>query len=420
MFHTLQNDSEVYEIIGKEQTRLDQTLNLIAAENHAPRSIMQAMGSVFNTKTIEGYPGRRFHAGCIYADEMETLAVSRCKALFDAEYANVQPHSGTSANLAVYFSVLDVGDRILAMNLPQGGHLSHGHQASITSKCFKFKHYGLDLDTERIDYGEVRELAHQFKPRMIVAGASAYSRLIDYAAMARIAGEVGAYLLTDMAHIAGLVAAKVIPSPVTHSDFVTFTCYKTMMGGRGGVILSRQDLGRKIDRTIFPGCQGTSPVSSIAAKAIIFKLATTPEFVEIQQRILENADHLATELSRRDYRVVTGGTDNHQILLDLSTKKMAGSAAETALESVGIVTNKNVIPRDVLNPGKVSGLRLGSAAVTTRGMGMPEMARIADLIDTAILNPGIEVVLERVAAKVIDLCKKFPIPYQMHRGRNGR
>jgi len=409
MWHKLQDDPKVFAIINNEQERLANTINLIAAENHAPGAVMQAMGSVFNTKTIEGYPHRRFHAGCINADEIESLAISRCKKLFNAEYANVQPHSGTSANLAVYFSVLNVGDSVLAMSLPQGGHLSHGHQASITSKCFKFEHYGLDPDSERIDYDAVRELAHKFKPRMIVAGASAYPRLIDYARMAGIAAEVGAYLLTDMAHLAGLVAARAIPSPLPHSDFVTFTCYKTLMGGRGGVILSRQDYGKKIDHTIFPGCQGTTPVNSIAAKALIFKMATTPEFAEIQKRTLKNAKRLGEELTRRKYRLVTGGTDNHQVLVDLSSKGMPGSVAEKLLESVGIVTNKNVIPRDAQQPGKVSGLRLGTAAVATRGMGTSQMIHLAELIDRTISNADDASVLGEVAAEVVALCQVFPL-----------
>ena len=262
------DDPEVAELIKKEESRIENTIDLIASENHSPRSIMEVLGSVFNTKTIEGYPGKRFHAGCIYADEVENLAISRGKQLFGAEYINVQPHSGTSANLAVYFSVLEMGDRILAMSLPHGGHLSHGHRASITSRCFEFNHYGVNNKTELIDYDEVRELAHKFKPRMIVAGASSYPRLIDYEKMAEIAKEVSSYLFTDMAHLGGLVAAKVIPSPVPHSDFVTFTCYKTMMGGRGGVILCKQDYGKKIDSAIFPGCQGTSAVNLRARQKI--------------------------------------------------------------------------------------------------------------------------------------------------------
>ncbi|UCB52630.1 MAG: serine hydroxymethyltransferase, partial [Candidatus Zixiibacteriota bacterium] len=258
------DDPELAELIRNETSRIEETLDLIAAENHAPRSVMEALGSILNTKTIEGYPGKRFHAGCVYADEVENLAISRGKHLFGAKHVNVQPHSGTSANLAVYFSVLDVGDRILAMSLPHGGHLSHGHAASITSRCFEFEHYNVDSGTELIDYNQVMDLALKFRPKMMVAGASSYARLIDYEKMAAIASEVSAYLLVDMAHIAGLVAAKVIPSPVPHSDFVTFTCYKTMMGGRGGVILSKQKYGDQIDRAIFPGCQGTSPVNVIA------------------------------------------------------------------------------------------------------------------------------------------------------------
>ena len=289
MQHLPKDDPELAELIRNEESRIENTVDLIAAENHAPRSIMEALGSIFNTKTIEGYPGKRFHAGCIYADQVENLAVSRGKHLLGAEHINVQPHSGTSANLAVYFSVLDVGDRVLAMSLPHGGHLSHGHPASMTSKCFEFKHYTLDRESELIDYDEVRRLAEEFKPKMIVAGASSYARLIDYEKMAEIAKDVSAYLMVDMAHIAGLVAAKVIPSPVPHSDFVTFTCYKTMMGGRGGVILCKQKYGEKINSAVFPGCQGTSAVNLIAAKAVIFKLAMKPDFISLQEKTLDNA-----------------------------------------------------------------------------------------------------------------------------------
>ena len=274
-------------LIQQEKTRLETTLNLIAAEHHCPPSIMEVLGSVLNTKTIEGYPGKRFHAGCGYVDQVENLAISRGRKLFNAEYVNVQPHSGTSANLAVYFSVLKVGDRILSMRLPHGGHLSHGHRASITSKCFSFEHYSVDLESERIDYDQVHEMAVRFRPRMIVAGASSYARLIDYERLAEIAREVSAYLLVDMAHIAGLVAAGAIPSPVPFADFVTFTCYKTMMGGRGGVILCKKEYGKKIDSSVFPGCQGTSPVNVIAAKALIFKLAMEPRFKDIQTKTIE-------------------------------------------------------------------------------------------------------------------------------------
>ena len=403
------DDPEVAELIKKEESRIENTIDLIASENHSPRSIMEVLGSFFNTKTIEVYPGKRFHAGCLYADDVENLAISRGKQLFCAEYINVQPHSGTSANLAVYFSVLEMGDRILAMSLPHGGHLSHGHRASITSRCFEFNHYGVNNKTELIDYDRVRELSHKFKPRMIVAGASSYPRLIDYEKMAEIAKEVSSYLFTDMAHLGGLVAAKVIPSPVPHSDFVTFTCYKTMMGGRGGVILCKQDYGKKIDSAVFPGCQGTSAVNLIVAKALIFKLAMEPEFVDIQKKTLENAAYLAKQLDKKGYRIVTGGTDNHQVLVDVTPKGLKGNAAEKLLEFVGVIANRNVIPSDSGSPGTVSGLRLGSSAVTSRGMGKPEIVKIADLIDAAMVNHENKDVLDRVSKEVFELCKKFPV-----------
>ena len=265
-------DPQLALLISKEEKRLENTLNLIAAENHSPQSILEVMGSVLNTKTIEGYPGKRFHAGCVNVDEVENLAMKRGKELFGAEYINVQAHSGTSANLAVYFSVLETGDKILSMSLPHGGHLSHGHQASITSKCFDFYHYKVDPDTGLIDYDKILEMAHSIKPRMIVAGASSYPRLIDYEKISEIAKEISAFFMVDMAHLAGLVAAKVIPSPVPHCHFVTFTCYKTMMGGRGGVILCKEVYGKKVDKAVFPGCQGTTAVNLLAAKALIFKL----------------------------------------------------------------------------------------------------------------------------------------------------
>ncbi len=409
MLHLSENDPFLAQLIKKEALRIENTLDLIAAENHAPLSILEAIGSILNTKTIEGYPGKRFHAGCTYADEIERSAISRAKTLFSAEHANVQPHSGTSANLAVFFSVLDVGDRVLAMSLPHGGHLSHGHSASITSRCFTFRHYTVDSETERIDYDNIRRIAEKFRPKMIVVGASSYPRLIDYQEMARIAGDVSAYLFTDMAHIGGLVAAKVIPSPVPHSDFVTFTCYKTMMGGRGGVILCRDPYGKKIDKAVFPGCQGTSAVNFIAAKAIIFKLALEPRFVEIQKRTLANAVSLAGELGAKGYRIVTGGTENHQVIVDLGKKDMKGDQAEQLLESVGIITNRNVLPRDAENPGSISGIRMGTAAVSTRGMSEEEVVRIAELIDTALTNHDRKEILNQTAEEVFELCRRFPV-----------
>lgn len=402
-------DPELALLVTKEEKRLKNTINLIAAENHSPQSILEVLGSAFNTKTIEGYPGKRFHGGCVHADEVENLAIGRGKILFEAEYINVQPHSGTSANLAVYFSVLEVGDKILSMSLPHGGHLSHGHQASITSKCFDFYHYEVNPKTGLIDYEKVREMAHSLKPRMIVAGASSYPRLIDYEKMSQIAKEISAFFLVDMAHLAGLVAAKVIPSPVHHCDFVTFTCYKTMMGGRGGVILCKEIHGKKIDKAVFPGCQGTTAVNLLAAKALIFKLAMKDEFVAIQKKTIDNARTLAQSFNDKGYRIVSGGTDNHQVLIDLTAKGISGKSAENCLESVGIVLNRNVVPEDAKKPGKISGIRLGSGAVSARGMAEPQMRQIVELMDTAMANRTKKEVLKKVSDMVLGLCKAYPI-----------
>ena len=406
------HDPEVARIIRQEESRIENTLDLIAAENHAPRSIFEAQGSIFSTKAAEGYPGKRFHAGCIWADELESLAIARAKRLFGAEHANLQPHSGVSANLAVYFSVLEVGDRILTMKLSHGGHLSHGDPSSITSKCFHFKHYGLNLETERIDYEEVGELAQSFKPRLIVAGASSYPRLIDYEKMAGIARSVSAYFMVDMAHIAGLVAAGVIPGPVPHADFVTFTTYKTLNGGRGGVILCRQEHAQKISRTVFPGAQGTPALNLLAAKAVCFKLALEPEFKRQQKKTLVNAAAFATGFEKKGYRIVSGGTDNHLVLVDLRSKDLTGDLAEKTLESVGIIVNRNVIPGDPRRPDITSGIRVGSPGVTTRGMGTQEVAQIVNLMDIAMLNSKNHDVLEQVSQEVADLCRKFPV-YQV-------
>ncbi len=403
------HDPEVAEIIRHEEARIEDTLDLIAAENHAPGSIFEAQGSIFSTKAAEGYPGNRFHAGCRYADELESLAIERARRLFGADHANLQPHSGVSANLAVYFSVLNVGDRILAMKLSHGGHLSHGDPSSITSKCFNFRHYGLDLKTERIDYDNVRALAREFKPQMIVAGASSYPRLIDYEKMAQIASSISAYLLVDMAHIAGLVAAGVIPGPVAHADFVTFTTYKTLQGGRGGVILCRQEHAKKISRTIFPGAQGTPSLNLLAAKAVCFKLAIAPEFKKLQKKTLDNAVAFASGFAKKGYRMVTGGTDNHLILVDLRSKDLTGAVAEKTLESVGIIVNRNVIPGDPQRPDVTSGIRVGSPGITSRGMGEAEVLQIVDLMDTAMANRENGDILEQVSQSVADLCRKFPV-----------
>ncbi len=409
MSYLLKDDPQLHRLVRKEADRLDHTLNLIAAENHSPLSVLEVMGSVLNTKTIEGYPGNRFHAGCTQVDEIERLALDRGKALFQAEYMNVQPHSGTSANLAVYFSVLKPGDRILAMSLPHGGHLSHGHAASITGSCFDFTHYTLDPETELIDYDNIRDLARSFKPKMIVAGASSYPRLIDYERISRIAKEVSALFLTDMAHLAGLVAAGAIPSPVPHADFVTFTCYKTMMGGRGGVIICKKEYGQQIDRAVFPGCQGTSAVNLLAAKALIFKLATKDTFIDIQHATLDTAKAMAGAFADKGYRVVTGGTDNHQVLLDLTLQNISGKRAELSLESAGLILNRNVVPQDAHYPGTVSGIRIGTGAISARGMGPSQAEQIADLMDTVMMTPDNRTVLARVKGEVEKLCQAFPI-----------
>ena len=403
------HDPEVDAIIRQEEARIEDTLDLIAAENHAPRSIFEAQGSIFSTKAAEGYPGNRFHAGCRYADELESLAISRAKRLFGADHVNVQPHSGVSANLAVYFSVLKVGDRILSMKLSHGGHLSHGDPSSITSKCFNFRHYGLNLATEQIDYDEVRDRAREFRPRMIVAGASSYPRLIDYEKMAQIAAGISAYLLVDMAHIAGLVAAGMIPSPVPHADFVTFTTYKTLQGGRGGVILCRQDYAKKISRTVFPGVQGTPSLNLLAAKAVSFKLALEPEFKMLQQNTLKNAGLFAMGFEKKGYRIVTGGTDTHLVLVDLRSKGLTGDIAEKTLESVGIIVNRNVIPGDPQRPDVASGIRVGSPGITSRGMGKSEVFQIADWMDRAMINRQKGEILALVSKGVVDLCRKFPV-----------
>jgi len=409
MNHLCNQDPEVYKMVEAEKERIDNTLDLIAAENHAPPSILEAQGSAFTLKAAEGYPGRRFHAGCGRADDLENLVMERGKNLFGAEHINVQPHSGTSANLAVYFAVLKPGDRILAMQLSHGGYLSHGNTASITSKCFQFAHYGLDSHTEQLDYDAIAKQAAEFKPSMIVAGASAYARLIDYRRLADIAQSVSAYLLVDMAHIAGLVAAGVIPSPVPVSDFVTFTTYKTLMGGRGGVIICKKKYRRHIDRAVFPGSQGTPALNQVAAKAVCFHLAGTPEFVAVQRRIVANAAAMADEFNKRGYHLVSGGTDNHMVLVDLRPKGLTGRDAEEVLESTGIIVNRNVIPNDPQPPDQASGIRVGSSAISARGLETAEARRIVALIDTVMDSRGRQEARDHVASEVAAICREYPV-----------
>ena len=402
-------DPEISDLIQKEAQRLEDTLDLIAAENHTPPAIMETLGSVFTTKTIEGYPGNRFHAGCIYADVVENLAIKRAKDVFRAEHVNVQPHSGTSANLGVYFSVLDIGDKVLSMTLSHGGHLSHGHPASLAGKCFQIQNYGVNLDTGQIDYDQLASLCKSFRPKLIVAGASSYPRLIDYQIIADMAADISAYVMVDMAHIAGLVAAGVIPSPVPWADFVTMTCYKTMMGGRGGIILCRKAFAKQIDKAVFPGCQGTSAVSSIAAKAVILKYAQGDAFVATQKKTIAIAKALAARFAKLSYHVVSGGTDTHQVLLDVSKFGLDGSRAETALENANIILNRNVIPGDEQQAAEPSGIRIGTAAMAARGMDTDQAVLVTDLIDRVLTQSKEPSVIDAVKASVVSLCQQFPI-----------
>jgi glycine hydroxymethyltransferase len=403
-------DPALAALIARERDRQQSTLNLIAAENTAPAAVLEALGSSFSNKTAEGYPGRRYHTGCRVADEMEQLAVERARNLFGAEHANVQPHSGVNANLAVYGAVLNPGDKILSMKLSHGGHLSHGDAASITGRIFQAAHYGVDPGTERIDYDAIRELARELRPRMLVAGASSYPRLIDYPVLRAIADEVSAFFLVDMAHIAGLVAAKVIPSPVPHAHFVTFTTYKTLMGPHGGVILCGSDHARKIDRSIFPGTQGTPTMSLVAAKAVCFHLAASPAFRAVQERTVRTAARLARELEARGLRPVSGGTDNHMVLADLRARRLKGDRAEAALEAAGILANRNVIPFDPESTMVTSGLRFGTSGISTRGMGEDEVALISGWIDEVLARPDDPAVRDRVREAAKHLCDRFPLP----------
>ena len=380
-------DAEVVAILAGEADRRGRTIDLIASESEPSAPVLAALGSVLAAKTAEGYPGRRYHRGTEFADAVERLAIDRVMALFGAGHANVQPSSGVNANLAVYRALLKPGDAVLALQLAHGGHLSHGDPASITGAVYRFRHYGVRPDTETIDLDQVRDLAREHRPALIVTGGSSYPRAIDYAAFAAIAGEVGAKLLVDMAHVAGLVAAGELPSPVPHADAVTFTTYKTMLGPHGGVILSTADLARKIDRAIFPGTQGAPDFGRIAAKAVCFGVAATEPFRAVQRGIRADATALAAELAHRGDRLVSGGTDNHLVLVDLRGRGLAGDVAEVALEEAGILTNRNVIPFDPGNADRPSGLRLGTTSCAQRGMGAAEMAEIAGLIDEVLRAP---------------------------------
>ncbi|AFV03912.1 putative protein hydroxymethyltransferase [Dehalobacter sp. UNSWDHB] len=402
-------DPDAAKAIELEENRQENKIELIASENFVSRAVMAAQGSVLTNKYAEGYPGKRYYGGCEYVDIVENLARERVKKLFNAEHANVQPHSGAQANTAVYFAMLNPGDTVLGMNLSHGGHLTHGSQVNISGKYFNFIEYGVDKETERIDYDNLHKLALAHKPKMIVGGASAYPRQIDFKRIREIADEVGAYVMIDMAHIAGLVAVGLHPSPIPYAHFVTSTTHKTLRGPRGGLILCKEEFGPKINKAIFPGIQGGPLMHVIAAKAVAFGEALQPGFVEYQQQILQNAQALAKGFLARGFRLVSGGTDNHLLLLDVRRKGLTGKEAETRLDSVGITVNKNTIPFDPQGANVTSGIRIGSPAVTTRGLKEAEMDLITEAIDLTLTAGSDASRIARAEAIVKDICGRFPL-----------
>lgn len=402
-------DKEIYDAILKEIERQEYHLELIASENATSRAVLEAMGSVLTNKYAEGYPGKRYYGGCAFVDIAETLAIERAKKLFGAEHANVQPHSGAQANMSVYLAVLKPGDTILGMNLAHGGHLTHGSKVNSSGKLYNVVYYGVNKDTELIDYDEVEKLAIEHKPKIIVCGASSYSRQIDFKKFSEIANKVGAYLMADIAHYAGLVAAGIYGSPVGIADFVTTTTHKTLRGPRGGLILTQEKYAKDIDKAVFPGIQGGPLMHVIAAKAVAFKEAMTEEFRVYQKQIVKNAKTLSNELMNRGYRIVSGGTDSHMFSIDLRNKGITGGEVETVLDKVGITVNKNAIPFDPNPPMNPSGIRIGTPTVTTRGMKEEEMKLIAEYIDEAIKNKDDDKILNEIREKVIGLCKRFPL-----------
>ena len=404
------SDPELYAAIADEERRQRENLELIASENYTSRAVREASGSVLTNKYAEGYPGKRYYGGCEYVDVAETLAIDRAKAIFGAEHANVQPHAGAQANMAVFMAVLKAGDTVLGMKIDHGGHLTHGTRVSFSGKIYNAIGYGVRKDTELIDYDEVRALAREHKPKLIIAGASAYPRTMDYAPFAEIAQEVGAYLLVDMAHIAGLVAVGLHPSPVTAADFVTTTTHKTLRGPRGGLILSKSAHAAAVDKSIFPGIQGGPMMQTIAAKAVAFGEAQLPEFADYQRAVLANAVAMGDELQKAGTRLVAGGTDTHLLLVDLGPKGLTGKAVEGYLDEIKITVNKNGVPFDPQKPAITSGIRIGSPAITTRGMGVPEAREIGKIIGEALDDVGTRVKMERLRARVAELTNRYDVP----------
>ena len=413
--HLKTTDPEIYQSILQEIKRQQDHLELIASENFTSLAVMEAMGSVMTNKYAEGYPGARWYGGCQFVDQAESLAIERAKALFGAEHANVQPHSGAQANMAVYFSVLEPGDSIMAMDLACGGHLTHGHPKNFSGRLFKVIPYGVSRKDERIDYDELAALAKEHKPKLIMAGYSAYPRILDFQKFRAIADQVGALLVVDMAHFAGLVAAGIHPSPVPHADFVTTTTHKTLRGPRGGMVLCKAAFAKKLDSQIFPGIQGGPLMHVIAGKAVALKEAMTPAFKEYQAQVVKNAKAMAVALQQKGWRIVSGGTDNHLMLVDMTAKGLTGKEASSALDLARITVNKNAIPFDTSPPAQSGGIRLGTPAVTTRGMKEPEMQKIAGLIDKVLAGMAKEGVIEQVVQEVEQLAQKFPLYPELRR-----
>lgn len=405
-------DPEIYEVMRHEIDRQRTKLNLIASENYASRAVLQAQGSVMTNKYAEGYPGKRYYGGCEFVDVAENLAIERAKKLFKAEHINVQPHSGSSANMAVYFAMLNHGDTIMSMDLSHGGHLSHGSPVNFSGKLFKVVPYGVSRETRAIDYDELSKIAKENKPKIIVSGASAYPRELDFKRFREIADESGALLLADIAHIAGLVVAGIHSDPVPYADFVTTTTHKTLRGPRGGMIMCRQEYAKDIDKTVFPGIQGGPLMHVIAAKAVAFKEAMSKEFTEYQKQIVKNAKKISDELIIRGNDLVSGGTDNHLMLVDLTPIGITGKEAEAKLQEAGIILNKNTIPFETKSPFITSGIRIGTPAVTTRGMKEKEMIIIAEAVDKIIRNSNDIEKIKDVKRTMLELCNQFPIPYE--------
>ncbi|MGE5629237.1 MAG: serine hydroxymethyltransferase [Solirubrobacterales bacterium] len=406
-----ENDKELYDIIIGEKDRQRYGIEMIASESYVPIEILEIQGSIMTNKTMEGFPGKRFHGGYKYIDEMETLGIERAKAAFGAEYANIQPHSGSDANHCVYTAILNPGDTILGMRLDQGGHLTHGSSVNFSGKVYNIISYGVNKETERIDYDQLETLAREHSPRLIIAGASSYPRFIDYERIGNIAKSVGAYFMVDMTHVAGLIAAGVHPNPVSYADFVTSTTVKTLSGARGGFILCKEKYGKIIDKGVFPGAQGSMHCHIMAAKAFTFKRAQSEEFKEIMTQVVKNSKKLAKVLQEKGFRIVTGGSDNHLMVVDTRSKNLTGAELEGALDYVGITTNKNMIPFDPASPMVTSGVRIGTTAVTEKGMKEKEMVLIGEIINEVAENAKNKKALDKIKERVFEIGSKFPLSY---------